>query len=83
MPTRKQPTVTQNNIAVSISSGWLPNPQVILNVSRHYKIKNSFGGIGVSKPLDYNGKVFDNEDAAWKFALAHGYTKIYYPKGMK
>jgi hypothetical protein len=87
MPANRRTTCTQNGItksqpgvSVSVGSGYLPDGKVILSVTRSYQIKNSFGGIGVSKKLDCYGKVFDNSDAAWAFAFEHGYTMIYYKR---
>lgn len=77
-------TVSQPGTGVSVTSGYHLDGKVILNLYRSYNnLKNEFGGIGLSKRLDYDGKVFDNSDAAWAFALEHGYIRQYFKKAWK
>ena len=76
-------TCTQDNFSVSVTSGFLPNGKVILNVRRCYpNRKNEFGGIGMSKKTDHDGKVFNNSDEAFEFALSRGYIRLYFKKSV-
>lgn len=54
------------------------NPATVLRVSRHYgHLRNRWGGHGVSKPLDADGRTFPTLEDAQAFALAHGYVRRY------
>jgi hypothetical protein len=65
-------------VSVSTLSPCGPG-KVRLNVGRHYPIRNQFGGIGVFKPADCDGMLFDNREAAIAYALQRGYLMRYLP----
>jgi hypothetical protein len=67
-------TKSQPGMCVSTSSY---NGVVILNVYRSRNIKNSFGGIGRSAHCDAHGKQFKTTDAAYAYALDHGYLQVF------
>lgn len=77
-------TVTQNGMSksqpgtcVSVTFGGRFGVQ--LSVKRYYpNLRNSFGGLGVFKSMDSDGKVFLNSDDAWEFAYDHGYIREYF-----
>ena len=49
-----------------------------LHVYRHYDtLPNRFGGHGRFRHLDADGMEFPSEDAAWAYALDHGYIHVY------
>lgn len=91
MPAKFQATVTQNGMtvsqpgtSVSVTNFTRDGQRVaILNVTRSYNVRNKFGGIGLAKPLDNHGKVFQNSDEAWQFAFERGYTRKFFLKGLK
>lgn len=49
-----------------------------LDVSRHYPIRNEFGGVGRIAPADCDGMIFPDSDAAFKFARERGYLMDFY-----
>jgi hypothetical protein len=50
-----------------------------LSVHRVYNhLKNKWGGLGRSKSLDHDGKLFNTLDEARKFALDHGYVRYWF-----
>lgn len=78
-------TVTQDGVTLSqpgICVATMHNFKrdvVILHVSRFYPdITNRFGGKGVHKPLDCDGKEFATKELADTFAFEHGYTREYF-----
>lgn len=74
---RPRRTVVIENISVSTTSGMIPG-KVILNVRKSYPfLTNEFGGKGVFKDCDGNGKVFDTREEAMDYAWEHGYIQLF------
>jgi hypothetical protein len=48
-----------------------------LSVHRTYQLSNEWGGIGRIKYLDGNGKVFSSYPEARKWAMEHGYLRVW------
>lgn len=69
--------ITKSQPGICVSTRTI-NGVVVLNVYRNYDIKNSYGGVGVSKPLDAYGMIFHSEEDAWAYALVHGYLREYF-----
>lgn len=85
MTYRRIQTCTQDGMTPrqpGVSSGTTSGggaPGCILNVSRHYPdLPNKWGGRGVSKPLDGNGRWFPSVEEAGAYALERGYTRRYF-----
>jgi len=71
---------SQPGIGVSFMSGS-DIDGVILHVYRYYQtLKNEFGGLGVFKHADCNGKRFNTLKEANEFALKRGYLMPYFKK---
>lgn len=49
-----------------------------LSVFRMYDLPNEFGGVGVFKRCDHDGRLFNTEDELKTFCLEHGYTSVYF-----
>jgi hypothetical protein len=50
-----------------------------LSVFRAYdKLPNEFGGIGIHKRCDGDGKLFKSHDEAMQWAFEHGYIREYF-----
>lgn len=55
--------------------------KVRLNVSRHYSaLTNDFGGKGVRKACDHDGRLFDSLEEAERFAFERGYLMPFFKK---
>lgn len=78
-------TVTQDGMtdrqpgtSVSVTTGSAMD-DAILSVSRYYKdLPNEMGGRGRFKRMDADGRHFPTSQAAWDFALDHGYIRPYF-----
>ena len=80
-------TVTQEGMVssqpgCSVSTTWPARPDgsgFRISVSRHYHhLPNQFGGLGVRKPLDGDGMIFETYDAARNWLISHGYVRRYF-----
>lgn len=66
---------SQPGISVSYSGSFVGGP-VRLNVRRHYPdLPNEWGGRGRSKPLDCDGMLFADDEAAKRYAYERGYLQ--------
>jgi hypothetical protein len=71
--TANQPGISSSTTHQLGTSVWR------LNVSRYYpNLRNSFGGLGVSKRCDADGMEFSSSEAARQYALEHGYLQPYF-----
>lgn len=68
MPSNEVKTVTQGMWSVSV---YITGAELHVHRYPHGGYWPSFAGDG-------NGKVFLNSEEAWKWALEHGYTEVYY-----
>lgn len=81
-------TVTQEGVTKSQPNAFVGvvypyQGKVRLNAHRYYdNVTNDFLGKGKSKSLDHDGKLFDNTEQAWQFALSHGYSRPWYPRSL-
>lgn len=73
--TQEGVTVSQPGWGVSVESG---QGKHILHVYRYYADRpNEWGGKGVFRNGDAYGMEFESSEAAWAYALDHGYIRVW------
>lgn len=76
--TKSQPGTSVGYISPIYENGKVIQG-VILNVSRYYdQLPNEYGGKGIFKKLDGDGRIFATTKEASQWAKEHGYTREFF-----